>query len=172
MKLVLSVILFAVTTSSLARAEPPASTGLPYAETLPGHPGYVRSPYQADGIVDVRGLARDAQARDPFTGKFFLVPLTTPALPEAPVMGKAWDPATAAADARADIAAKRLRFACVGGRGSYAPGLPSAAYQQLERYPRLDVGPQGCNQDGYSGQRHRYAIRYNEIMWAFVSRHP
>ncbi len=45
--------------------------GLPVAE----RPGFVRSPYAPnDGDIDVRGFAKDAKVKDPFSGKMFLVP--------------------------------------------------------------------------------------------------
>ena len=49
--------------------------GYPYGVPVPGKPGFVTSPYAPDaGYVDVHGFARDADVRDPYTGKRFLVP--------------------------------------------------------------------------------------------------
>ncbi len=164
MKCIVAVVLFLGTASSFSHGE------LPYAEPLPGRPGYVRSPYQPDGIVDVRGYARGAQARDPFTSRFFLVPFTTsqPSKKRSS-FGKRWDPKTAVADARRDIAANRIRFAYVGGFAPHAPGLPPAARARIGGYPRLKVGPQGCIQDDDFELRDGYAAQYNAAMWEYVS---
>jgi hypothetical protein len=82
-----------------------------------------------------------------------------------------WDPTRAAGDAERDIAANDIRFAYIGGRASYAPGLPEGSYHVVSRYPRLAVGPQGCEQDDGFDVRKEYARRYNARMWAYVSRH-
>jgi hypothetical protein len=85
-----------------------------------------------------------------------------------------WEPGTAAADAERDITAARFRFAYVGGIASHAPGLPKDARTWLvvlRRYPRLKVGPQGCNQDEHFPQRAEYARRYNQRMWSYVSKY-
>jgi len=50
--------------------------GLPYGVPVPGRKGMVTSPYTPeDGkYVDVTGFASGAIVKDPYTGKFFLVP--------------------------------------------------------------------------------------------------
>jgi hypothetical protein len=80
-----------------------------------------------------------------------------------------WNPSRAANDADRDIAAGRIRFAYIGGRASHAPGLPEGSYRIVSRYPRLLVGPQGCNHDNGTDIRADYARRYNVRMWAHVS---
>jgi hypothetical protein len=83
-----------------------------------------------------------------------------------------WDAALAAADAERDIASSNIRFAYVGGIGSYAPGLTvERRVLVLYRYPHLAVGPQGCDQDEYHAERAEYARRYNQRMWRYVSKH-
>ena len=87
---------------------------------------------------------------------------------------KRWNPQSAAADAERDIASSKIRFAYVGGIASHAPGLPSdhrTWLVVLYRYPHLDVGPQGCDQDEHYSEREEYARRYNQRMWSYVSRH-
>ncbi len=55
-----------------------AATGpqnLPYAQPVPGKPGFVTSPYApGDGYVDVRGFPPGTEVKDPYTQKVFLVP--------------------------------------------------------------------------------------------------
>jgi hypothetical protein len=84
-----------------------------------------------------------------------------------------WNPGSAVADAERDIAASQLRFAYVGGFAPSAPGLPlsEATHEVLEKYGRLEVGPQGCIQDARFEQRTEYARRYNLRMWSHVSNH-
>lgn len=49
-------------------------TDPPVAVSVPGHPGFVKSPFGATGMIDVRGMAPGTLARDPFTGKIFQIP--------------------------------------------------------------------------------------------------
>ena len=53
-----------------------AKAGLPYGIPVPGRKGMVTSPYlpEEDKYVDVSGFASGSIAKDPYTGKFFLVP--------------------------------------------------------------------------------------------------
>jgi hypothetical protein len=53
-----------------------AKASLPYGVPVPGRKGMVISPYAAqDGkYVDVTGFASGSIAKDPYTGKLFLVP--------------------------------------------------------------------------------------------------
>jgi len=50
--------------------------GLPYGIPVPGRKGMVTSPYTPDDgkYVDVTGFASGSIVKDPYTGKFFLVP--------------------------------------------------------------------------------------------------
>ena len=50
--------------------------GLPYGIPVPGRKGMVTSPYTPDEgkVVDVTGFASGSIVKDPYTGKFFLVP--------------------------------------------------------------------------------------------------
>jgi hypothetical protein len=53
-----------------------AKAGLPYGIPVPGRKGMVTSPYTPEEgkYVDVTGFASGAVVKDPYTGKFFLVP--------------------------------------------------------------------------------------------------
>ena len=53
-----------------------AKAGLPYGIPVPGRKGMVTSPYTPDEgkYVDVTGFASGSVVKDPYTGKFFLVP--------------------------------------------------------------------------------------------------
>lgn len=53
-----------------------AKAGLPYGTPVPGRKGMVTSPYlpEEDKIIDVTDFASGSVAKDPYTGKFFLVP--------------------------------------------------------------------------------------------------
>jgi hypothetical protein len=85
-----------------------------------------------------------------------------------------WDPNTAVVDAQRDIEAGHIRFAYIGGIASHAPGLPDDHHTWLivlHNYPRLEVGPQGCDQDDHFRERSEYARRYNQHMWSYVSKH-
>jgi hypothetical protein len=59
-----------------ARTTPSAQTGkIPYAKPVPGKPGYVYSPFDPNGgYVDVTGYAAGSKAKDPYSGKIFIVP--------------------------------------------------------------------------------------------------
>jgi hypothetical protein len=50
--------------------------GLPYGIPVPGRKGMVTSPYTPEEgkYVDVTGFASGSVVKDPYTGKFFLVP--------------------------------------------------------------------------------------------------
>jgi hypothetical protein len=50
--------------------------GLPYGIPVPGRKGMVTSPYASEEAkyVDVTGFASGSVVKDPYTGKFFLVP--------------------------------------------------------------------------------------------------
>jgi hypothetical protein len=50
--------------------------GLPYGVPVPGRKGMVTSPYTPDEgkYIDVTGFASGSIVKDPYTGKFFLVP--------------------------------------------------------------------------------------------------
>ena len=48
---------------------------LPYGTPVPDKPGYVISPYSPRaGYVDVTGMPAGMEAKDPYSGKIFLVP--------------------------------------------------------------------------------------------------
>jgi hypothetical protein len=53
-----------------------AKAGLPYGIPVPGRKGMVTSPYTPEDAkyVDVTGFASGSIVKDPYTGKFFLVP--------------------------------------------------------------------------------------------------
>jgi hypothetical protein len=53
-----------------------AKAGLPYGIPVPGKKGMVTSPYTPEEgkYVDVTGFASGSVVKDPYTGKFFLVP--------------------------------------------------------------------------------------------------
>ena len=50
--------------------------GLPYGIPVPGRKGMVTSPYtpEDEKYIDVTGFASGSMVKDPYTGKFFLVP--------------------------------------------------------------------------------------------------
>src|SRR5215470_10529720 len=50
--------------------------GLPYGIPVPGRKGMVTSPYtpEEEKYIDVTGFASGSVVKDPYTGKFFLVP--------------------------------------------------------------------------------------------------
>ena len=53
-----------------------AKAGLPYGIPVPGRRRMVTSPYlpEEDKYIDVTGFASGSVVKDPYTGKFFLVP--------------------------------------------------------------------------------------------------
>src|SRR5436305_9890999 len=53
-----------------------AKDGLPYAIPVPGRRGMVTSPYlpEEDKYIDISDFASGSVVKDPYTGKFFLVP--------------------------------------------------------------------------------------------------
>jgi hypothetical protein len=53
-----------------------AKAGLPYGIPVPGRKGMVTSPYlpEEDKYIDVTDFASGSAVKDPYTGKFFLVP--------------------------------------------------------------------------------------------------
>jgi hypothetical protein len=53
-----------------------AKAELPYGVPVPGRKGMVTSPYlpEEDKYIDVTGFTSGSVVRDPYTGKFFLVP--------------------------------------------------------------------------------------------------
>jgi len=53
-----------------------AKAGLPYGIPVPGRRGMVTSPYlpEEDKYIDVTDFASGSVVKDPYTGKFFLVP--------------------------------------------------------------------------------------------------
>jgi hypothetical protein len=53
-----------------------AKAGLPYGVPVPGRKGMVTSPYlpEEDKYIDVTDFASGSVVKDPYTGKFFLVP--------------------------------------------------------------------------------------------------
>jgi hypothetical protein len=53
-----------------------AKAGLPYGIPVPGRKGIVTSPYlpEEDKYIDVTDFASGSLVKDPYTGKFFLVP--------------------------------------------------------------------------------------------------
>lgn len=68
---------FTGTVRSLSAADmEKAKAGLPYGIPVPGRKGMVTSPYvpEEGKYVDVTGFASGSIVKDPYTGKFFLVP--------------------------------------------------------------------------------------------------
>jgi hypothetical protein len=54
---------------------PPTPNNPEYAQKVEGKPGYVKSPYDAQGrLIDVRGLPPGTEAECPYTKRTFLVP--------------------------------------------------------------------------------------------------
>ena len=83
--------------------------------------------------------------------------------------GKHWDPSTAVADARHDIAQHRIRFCFIGGYVPHPVGVPDDSFRAIARYPHLAVGNQGCIATKHSDTEHEYAKLYNQEMWRYVS---
>jgi len=60
---------------SASAASPAPRNDYPYAQPVPGKPGFVTSPFAPyEGYVDVRGFPPGTEVKDPYTGKIFLVP--------------------------------------------------------------------------------------------------
>jgi hypothetical protein len=58
-----------------SRSAPTQPPTIPYAKPVPGKPGYVYSPFDPDGgYVDVTGYKPGSKAKDPYSGKIFIVP--------------------------------------------------------------------------------------------------
>jgi hypothetical protein len=85
---------------------------------------------------------------------------------------KRWNPATAVSDARRAIAEQQIRFCYIGGYVPHPIGVPDGSYRIVSRYPRIEVGDQGCILSKHSETEHEYARLYNEEMWRHVSRKP
>src|SRR5262249_37799196 len=65
------------TTRSVSAADlEKVKAGLPYGIPVPGRKGMVTSPYtpEEEKYIDVTGFASGSVVKDPYTGKFFLVP--------------------------------------------------------------------------------------------------
>jgi hypothetical protein len=61
--------------SSSSTASSTSGSKIPYAKPVPGKPGYVYSPFDPEGgYVDVTGYAAGSKAKDPYSGKIFIVP--------------------------------------------------------------------------------------------------
>jgi hypothetical protein len=61
--------------SSPRAASATPNSKIPYAKPVPGKPGYVYSPFDPNGgYVDVTGYAAGSKAKDPYSGKIFIVP--------------------------------------------------------------------------------------------------
>lgn len=58
--------------------KPVAKIWNPPAAQWSDRPGYVESPFGDGGLIDVRGFAPGSTARDPKSGKIFLVPVEKP----------------------------------------------------------------------------------------------
>ena len=62
-------------TASQSATASSQSAKIPYAKPVPGKPGYVYSPFDPNGgYVDVTGYASGSKAKDPYSGKIFIVP--------------------------------------------------------------------------------------------------
>lgn len=61
--------------SSQHAGSSPQASKIPYAKPVPGKPGYVYSPFDPNGgYVDVTGYPAGSKAKDPYSGKIFIVP--------------------------------------------------------------------------------------------------
>jgi hypothetical protein len=61
--------------SSQRKVSSSPQSAFPTAKAVPGKPGYVFSPFDADGrYVDVSGYASGSKVKDPWTDKIFVVP--------------------------------------------------------------------------------------------------
>ena len=56
------------------RGSAPTGYNIRVAQQVPGHPGFVYSPYRRNAVVDVRRVRSGAQVQCPFTNRIFIRP--------------------------------------------------------------------------------------------------
>jgi len=80
-----------------------------------------------------------------------------------------WNPADAAKEAEQDIRAGRIKFYWSGSIASFPVGVP---FDVAKKYPKADAG-NGCvtNDIPFRERQQEYARRYNEKMFAYISKH-
>jgi hypothetical protein len=81
-----------------------------------------------------------------------------------------WNPADAVKDAEKYIAAKHVQFYRSGSIAVFPVGVP---IEFAKKYPRADAGA-GCvtNDIPLREKQEKYAPRYNEKMYDYVSKNP
>lgn len=73
--LIAIILLLAETASADGLASDLLFRRIPYAEPVPGKPGFVFLPVgKYKGLIDVRGFTPGTEVKDPYTGQVFLVP--------------------------------------------------------------------------------------------------